>query len=119
MKNARVFSFVIFLISALTPFSSSAQDAASTDPRFTGHAFLMGFLIFSVIILVFLGLLLTARVNELRAFLKRKPQEANKSDSTWKKLMSLDQAEINDITGLRQEMQNASKLQSFRTEVKS
>jgi hypothetical protein len=110
MKNRIAFSLGMFLVITLTPFFSSAQDAASTDPGFTGHAFLMGFLILSVIILVFLGLLLTARVNELRAFLKRKSQEVNKRDSTWKRLMSLDQTEINDITKLRQERQNVSKL---------
>lgn len=119
MKNASAFPSGIFLILVLTPFSLSAQDSTSTDPGFTGHAFLMGFLILSVIILVFLGLLLTARVNELRASLKRKSQEVNKSDSAWKRLMSLDQTEINDITKLRQEKQDVSKFQPSGAEVKS
>lgn len=108
MRNLRTFSFGVFLVMTLTPFLSSAQDATSSDAGFTGRAFLMGFLILSVIILVFLGLLLTARVNELNAFLKRKPHEVNKRDSTWKRLMSLDQTEINDITKLRQEKHNVS-----------
>lgn len=119
MRNLRTFAFGIFVLMIFIPLFSNAQDN-TTDPGFTGHAFLMGFLILSVIILVFFGLLLTARVNELRAFLKKKSQAENKNEnSSWKKLMSLDQSEINYITKLRQEKQDVSNLQPSTMDEKS
>lgn len=118
MRSLKAFSLGMLIVMVLTPLCSRAQ-ASLSDPDFTEHAFLMGFLILSVIVLVFLGLLLTARVNELRNYLK-KPKASNKKDNTaWKKLMSLDQSEIKNITELRQEQQNATMPPPQSIETKS
>lgn len=88
-------TLLIFLI----PMASQAQDA-DAETSFTQKALVIGFLVVSIIILVFLGLLLKARVNELQSFLRKDiSPDLNKKPNTneRQKLMSLDEDEVDDL----------------------
>lgn len=76
----------------LLPCISNAQTVAE-DSAFTRDALAIGFLVLSIIILVFLGLMLKARVNELQSFLRKDVHE-NHVTNRRQKLMSLDEEEI-------------------------
>lgn len=81
----------IFMVPVLAYCQSAGEDTA-----FTKQALVMGCLVLSVIILVFLGLMLKARVDELRVSLRKGIQEMSRT-SRWEKVMSLSEEEVDTL----------------------
>lgn len=94
----------------LAPLVSSAQSI-DKDTEFTAHALTVGFLVLCIIILVFLGLMLKARVNELQAFLKKEVHVKPRA-SRWQKLMSLDEEEVEALQERKAQAQFPHKIAS-------
>lgn len=101
MKSSRLFSIVL-VMSITIPTFSFAQDS-STDTEFTGHAFVLGFLILSVIVLILAGLLLTARVNELRRTIKGEGNETSEKEDFSHKIMNMEPGDIKAILDQRKQ----------------
>jgi|GEM_PF-2612069 len=97
MKNSRLVLGCLALLTLLgifIPHISQAQSAAETTYS-TGDALVTGVVVLAVMILVFLGLMLKARVNELRSFIRKDPPK--KPVSPLQELMHLDEAEIDTL----------------------
>lgn len=86
---------ISILFITLIPRISLAQTVAD-DSAVTREALVTGILVLSIIILVFLGLMLKARVNELQAFLRKDIQDIRPAKS-WQKLMTLDEEELKSL----------------------
>jgi hypothetical protein len=84
----------------LLPVMGQAQELAAED-TFTRQALLTGFLVLTIIILVFLSLLLTARVNELRGVLRKKEHPPESRPVSWQQVVNLEENQIDWLIGER------------------
>lgn len=103
MKKLRLVSGCLALLTLsdlIIPQVAFAQSSDGTA-SFTSQALIVGFLVLAVIVLVFLGLMLKARVNELRSFIRRKT--VKRTESASQEMMHLDEAEINALLVKRQQ----------------
>jgi competence protein ComGC len=82
------------LLLLLFPAVSQAQSPAA-EAAFTRHALLIGFLVLSVILLVFLALMLKARVNELASFTGK--DAPPKESTVARQLLSLSESDIDGL----------------------
>jgi hypothetical protein len=101
MKKLRLVAGCLALLTIpalLIPRVASAQSADNAA-SFTSHALVIGFLVLSVIVLVFLGLMLKARVNELKSFIRK--TSVNKPQSPIQEMMRLDEEEIKELMAKR------------------
>jgi len=101
MKKLRLVAGCLALLTIpalLVPMVASAQSGDNAS-SFTSHALVIGFLVLSVIVLVFLGLMLKARVNELKSFIRKHP--VTKPQSPHQEMMRLDEEEIKELMAKR------------------
>lgn len=101
MKKLRLVAGCLALLTIPALFIPLRVSAQSGDnaASFTSHALVIGFLVLSVIVLVFLGLMLKARVNELKSFIRKTP--IHKPRSPLQEMMRLDEEEIKELMAKR------------------
>lgn len=88
----------------LLPILGQAQTLAG-EGAFTRKALLTGFLVLSIIVLVFLSLLLTARVNELKGVLRKKRQPPVSRPISWRQVVNLEEGQIEGLIRERKAQQ--------------
>jgi hypothetical protein len=88
----------------LLPAMGQAQELAAEE-AFTRHALLTGFLVLTIIVLVFLSLLLAARVNELRGTLRKKEHPPASPRVSRHQVVNLDEDQIEWLIGERKKRQ--------------
>lgn len=95
MNKQKTTGLFIGISAILIPRFVAAQSEA-TYTYFTRQALTVGFIVLSVIVLVFLGLLLKARVNEYQSLFRKDIKEKQRLNPL-QQLMGLDEEEIKSL----------------------